>query len=223
LAFTYSWSDGIELVRAYGRNIPVDKIDAQICDAVSAEMWAAYPWRDTCTAIPPFMLFDDQQDYDLPPLIWKLVEAQITRLTPAPGTAYEPLNILKSIPSNLRQAHPMQIRGIAMDAKVGLFRLSDRPYITGAETFQLDGLFQRKHERVTDIAQDMWFDDQLYQVAQEGLLYWGYKLGDRAQAAENQYKVFRMKIKEQAMIEDQGSGDSIYPAEGSIGSDCGGL
>lgn len=218
MGFTYAWSDAIEIVRAYGRQIPVDKISAQICDSVSAEMWGAFPWRDSCTALPPFALENDTQDYSVPPLIFKMVSAQIARLTPGDAIAYEPLVIKESLPLTYQSVHPSQIHGISLERGVGQLRLSNRAYVIGDETFEVSGVFQMKHQRVVSVNQDMWFDDQLYHVAQEGLLYWGYKLADRAADAKAQYMLFRNKLKEQAMNEDIGSSDVIYPAEGSIGT-----
>lgn len=220
MAFTYSWKDGIEFLRSYTRQIPVDKIGVQVCDSVSSEIWNAFPWRDTCTTIPTKILVHLQQEYDVPPLISRLVSAQISRTAPDPTTSfYDPLEVKEALPSTHGQVHPSSIRGIALERGVGLIRLDQQPFINSNEVFELNGVFQMQHTRVASVDSDMWFKDQLYHVAQEGLLYWGYKLADRVQAAKDQYTLFRAKIKEAAMMEDQGASDSIYPAEGSIGSD----
>lgn len=219
MALTYSWDEAIEFLRSYGRNIPVEKVSAQICDAVSAEIWAAKPWRDACQTLPPYTLLHDTQDYDSPPTYFKLVSGQIVRTTANQEEAYDPLQVREALPVTYQIAHPGAIRAFGMERGEGLLRLSMRPNVQDYDSFELRGTYQMQHTRVQDTSQETWFKDQLWHVAQEGLLYWGYKLGDRPAAViELQYKLFRSKIVEAWQQEDAGSDDVLYPADGTIGA-----
>lgn len=215
MAFTYAWTQAIELLKAYGRNIPIDKMGPQICDSVSSEIWSAFPWRDTCQTIPVQALSDNEQDYSVPPTVFKLVSGQIIRTGPT-TQEYEPITVVENLPYNCR-AHPQFIRQFSLERGVGLMRLSYRPAVGATEAFELRGTYQMQHRRITDISQDCWFKDQLWHVAQEGLLYWGYKLADSPGRAEKQYRLFRTKIIDAWNQEDAGSADNVHPEDGSIG------
>lgn len=218
MAFSYKWSDGIAWLKAYARNIPVAKIDAQACDAVSSELWSMYPWKDTCQTLPTYTLLDGVQDYDSPPTFFRLISGQITRTLPGDAEAYDPLDVVENLPINYRKVHPSGIRLFGSERGVGLIRLSARPIVESTEEFLLDGTYQFQHTRVIDVNSPCWFKDQLWHVAQEGLLYHGYKLGDKPMSAvAAQYDVFRSKAREAWQQEDAFSSDSIYPMEGSIG------
>jgi hypothetical protein len=216
VAFSYSWESAIELLKAYGRNMPVDKISSQICDFVSSEMWSEYPWKDTCQTLAPTLLETDVQDMSVPPNIFKLVSGQIVRLTPQ-FEVYEPLGVAENLSIGW-PTHPQFIRQFSIERGEGLMRLGDVPSFAINESFELRGTYQLQHRRVTDLTQDTWFKDQLWQVAAEGLLYWGYKLGDSPRRAELQYRVFKSKLGEAWRQEDAGSSDNTSPSEGSIGA-----
>lgn len=216
MAFTYSWEAAVELLKAYGRNIPIDKIDAQICDSVSSEMWSEYPWKDTCQTLAPTLLENDAQDMSVPPNIFKLVSGQIVRLTPT-FEVYDPLTVVENLPIGW-PTYPQFIHQFSIERGEGLMRLGGIPSFNDTESFELRGTYQMQHRRITDITQDTWFKDQLWTVAQEGLLYWGYKLGDSPRRTEMQYKVFMGKLGKAWRQEDAGSSDNASPAEGSIGA-----
>lgn len=196
----------------------INKIAPSMCDFVSSEIWNAYHWRDACNTFAPQVLQDEVQDYDSPPNFFKLVTAQIVRLSPT-VFAYDPLDIKEGLPRTYQLAHPCSIRGLCLARGEGVLRLTNPVNLSGEETFELQGTYQLQHTKVTSINQETWFKDQLMHIAQEGMLYWAYKLADRGKDARDQYSVFRAKIKEASMIEDQGSTDTMYPVDGSIGSD----
>lgn len=216
MAYTYSWESAIELLKAYGRNIPIDKIDAQMCDSVSSEMWSKYTWRDTCQTIAPMLLQVDVQDMSVPPNSFKLVSGQIIRILPN-REVYEPLTVVENLPFGW-PTYPQFIKQFSLERGEGLMRLGGVPSFAASESFELHGAYQMQHRRITDVRQDTWFKDQLWHVAQEGLLYWGYKLGDSPRRAEMQWKIFQAKLGEAWRQEDAGSSDNLTPAEGSIGS-----
>lgn len=210
MAFSYTWQEAVDFLKSYARNVPVDKIDEQICDAVSSEMWSKYPWKDACQTIPPLPLLHMIQDYDSPPTFFKLVSAQIVRTAPQVDS-YEPLTIATNLPEMTIPLSPRQIRTVAYQKGEGLLRLSYPPYVNTIDAFELHGSYQLTHTRVTDLSQPTWFSDQLWNVAQEFLLYWGYKLNSNYKAAELQFKVAESKLASAWMQENQGSADIMEP------------
>lgn len=217
MALTYTWADAIDFLKSYARNIPMDKIDEKTCDAVSSEMWGKYPWKEACQTIPPESLLHMVQDYDSPPTFFKLVSAQIIRTLPQPD-AFEPLSISTNQPEMFIPMSPRQIRTISYQKGEGLLRLSYPPYVNLTDAFELHGSYQLTHTRITDLTQPCWFSDQLWHVAQEGLLCWGYKLSGNWKAAELQFKVFEGKMVSAWVQETQGSADVMEP-EINLGGD----
>lgn len=210
MAFSYSWNDAIDFLKSYARNIPMDKIGVQTCDAVSSEIWGKYPWKDACQTIPPLALEDSVQDYDSPPTFFKLVTAQIVRTLPQPDF-YEPMHVTTNLPEMGIPVSPQFIRTVAYEKGLGLLRLSHPPIVNINDAFELHGSYQLTHTRVSDLSQFTWFADQLWNVAQEGLLYWGYKLANNWKAAESQFKVFEGKMTLAWQQENQGSADFLVP------------
>lgn len=210
MAFSYTWGDAIAFLKSYVRNIPLDKLQEEQADAVSAEMWRAYPWPDTCQNIPPVPLVDSVQDYSSPPTFFRLVGGQIIRTAPS-ALQFEALSVTIALPEQTIPVTPAAIRYFAMQRGIGLLRLQFPPAINTNEAYELHGTYQLQHARVTSLNTQCWFDDSLWHVAQEGLLYWGYKLGNQARNAIDQYKVFKGKIIEAWQQVNQGSGDILVP------------
>jgi hypothetical protein len=211
MAFEYTWAAAVDFVKSYTRNIPMDKVGVMQCDAVSAEMWEAYPWHDACQAFAPQLLVDNVQDYSSPPSFYKLTNAQIIRVAPD-EFSYESLDVTRDLPETTQKVHPSQITAIGWQRGGGLIRLNYRPDLSAnTESFELRGEYQLVHPRVSDLDQRCWFSDMLWHVALEGVLYWGYKLGDRKSMAEDQYKLFRAKIDNSWIKESQGASDFLVP------------
>lgn len=211
MSISYTWQDALNFLKSYARNIPMEKVDVTTCDAVSSEMWAMYPWNEACQTIPPELLEDGVQDYDSPPTFYKLVAAQIIQTLPN-ITTFDPLTIVNvSLPEMSVPQNPGFIKSVAYQTGEGLLRLMFPARINVNEAFELHGTFQMQHTRVTDLDQPCWFTDQLWHVAQEGLLYWGYKLANNWKASGDQYKVFRGKVTDAWKNEKQGGSDILEP------------
>jgi hypothetical protein len=210
MALTYQWNDAIEFLKSYARAIPMDKIGVQTCDAVSSEMWGKFPWKDACQTIPPEPLIDSVQDYDSPPSFFKLVSAQIVRTLPQPDW-YEPLSISVNLPEMGIPIMPAYIRTVAYQKGLGLLRLANPPVVNVNDAFELHGSYQLTHTRVSSLDQAVWFSDQLWNVVQEGFLYWGYKLQGNWKGADAQFKVFENKMVQAWQQENQGSADVLDP------------
>jgi hypothetical protein len=207
----------LDFFKSYGRGIPTDKIGVQACDAVSSEMWSKFPWKDACQTIPPEPLVDSVQDYDSPPTFFKLVSAQIVRTLPQPDW-YEPLSISVNLPEMGIPIMPAFIRTIAYQKGLGLLRLANPPAVNANDAFELHGSYQLSHTRVASLDQAVWFSDQLWNVVQEGFLYWGYKLQGNWKGADAQFKIFENKMVQAWQQENQGSADVLDP-EVNLGAD----
>lgn len=218
MAFTYRWQDVIDQLKQYSRNIPLDKVSAVECDSVSSEIWHKYPFKDSCQTYPSIILQDSISDYDPPPNYFRLVSAQITRTAPSADT-YDPLSIVQELPlPSAIAVHPIYIRSIAFIKGLGRIRFSFLPIVNTNEAYQCDGQYQMEHNRVSDLGSYCWFSDSLMQVALEGILYWGYKLGNQFKYAEVQMKVFQAKIAEAWQQETRGTADVLVP-EVTLGAD----
>lgn len=220
MGFTYNWQNALDFIKASTRDLPIDKINAQICDAVSSEMWSAYPWKDACQTLPEMPLTDGEQHYDAPQSGFKLIAGQILKSSPD-AEAYEPLTVVENIPIQTLKRPPVALRRVSLERGEGRIRLDFPPDIQTGDAYVLTGVYQLQHRRIEDVSQETWFKDQLWHIALDGLLKWGYQLADRAKDSQSQYAIFRNKLKDAWMQEDQGSSESIYPADGSIGADYG--
>lgn len=211
MSISYTWQDALNFLESYARNIPMSKVDTKTCDAVSSEMWTEFPWNEACQTIPPQLLEDGVQDYDSPPTFYKLVALQIIQTLPN-ITTFDPLLIVNmSLPEMSVAQNPGFIRSAAYQSGEGLIRLSFPTTVNVNEAFELHGTYQMQHTRVIDLNQPCWFTDQLWHVAQEGLLYWAYKLANNWKASADQYKVFKGKLQTAWMKEKQGGADVLEP------------
>jgi hypothetical protein len=212
MAFTYQWQQGLDYIDSFTRKVPLDTVGIQLCDAVSAEIWNAYPWKEAVQSFAPIVLTDDVQDYSSPANFYKLISGQLLRISPS-AESFDPLFISNRLPVRTDQnVDPRYIRTLGYQKGTGLLRLSERPQINAGEVWNLIGEYQLNHSRVTDPNQYTWFGDALWHVAQEGLLYHGYKLSDRSISdVQNQYRIFRQKITEAWLEENQGSSDTLVP------------
>jgi hypothetical protein len=226
--YSYSWNDLISVGSTYGKGIPLSKVNAQICDFVSQDMYQEYPWKQTITntatgAIP---LLDSTQDYSCEaPNIMRPLKAWLMRTDVTPFESRD-LNIEKDLSVDLYPKSYLAIRAVSLQEATGLFRLDSAVNIPAGMKIDLRVDYQLDPIKVTSLSQIIWFQDHFAVVALEGLLYWVYKLSDdtRAGSAQTdaygritgyggQLGIYKAALNRMKTTEDYGFTESVFPSE----------
>jgi hypothetical protein len=226
--FSYSWNDLISVGSTYGKGIPLSRVNAQIGDFVSQDMYNEYPWKQTITntangAIP---LIDSVQDYTcFAPNINRLLKAWLIRTDVTPNEARD-LDVVKDLSVNLYPQSYVACRAVSLQQSIGLFRLDAAVTVPTGVRIELRCDYQINPTKVVSLSQIIWFDDRFAAVALEGLLYWVYKLADdtRAGAAQTdsagrligysgQLGTYKAALNKMKMAEDYGFTEMVFPAE----------
>lgn len=226
--YSYSWNDLINVGSTYGKGIPLSKVNAQIADFVSSEMYIEYPWKQTITntANGTIPLIDSTQDYTCTaPNIMRLLKAWLVRTDVTPNETRD-LDVLKDLSVDLYPRSYVAIRAVSLQQSLGLFRLDAAVNIPSGIQIELRGDYQIDPIKVADLSQVCWFQDHYAFVALEGMLYWVYKLADDARAGVTQCDAFgriiaytgQMGIYKGAlgrmkMAEDYGFTESVFPSD----------
>lgn len=226
--YSYSWQDLINVGSRYGKGIPLSKVDAQICDFVSSEMYLDYPWKDsiTNTASGAIPLIDSVQDYTAAaPNIYRLLKAWIVRTDVTPQETRD-LDVMKDLSVDLYSRSYLGIRCVSLQQSQGIFRLEAAVNVPTGVQLELRCDYQIEVIRVTSLSLPCWFRDVYAMAAIQGLLYWVYKLSDDTRAGgvtcdafgrttgyTGQYGAFRAAINQAKEAEDFGFTESVVPAE----------
>jgi len=226
--YSYSWSDLINVGSTYGKGIPLAKVNAQICDFVSQDMYQEYPWKQTITntANGTIPLLDSTQDYPcVAPNIMRPLKAAICRTDVTPMDSRD-LTIVRDLSVDLLPRSYMGISQVSLQQAVGLFRLNAAVNVPTGMKLELRVDYQIDPIKVTSLNQIIWFDDRFSIVALEGLLYWVYKLGDDTRAGSattdaynrvtgytGQLGTYKGALGRMKASEDFGFTDSVFPSE----------
>lgn len=228
MAYTYTWNDLINVGSVYAKGIPLQKVNSQICDFVSQDMYQEYPWKQTITntAQGTIPLVDSKQDYTCAaPNIMRLLKAWIRRMDVTPNEVRD-LDVKKDLSIDLYPRSYVGIRAVSLQQSLGLFRLEAAVNVPSGVQLELQCDYQIDPIKITQLSQTIWFDDRFAVVALEGLLYWVYKLSDDARAGSAQTDAFgkligytgqlgtyKAALNRMKMAEDYGFTESIFPAE----------
>jgi hypothetical protein len=204
------------------------KVNAQICDFVSQDMYIEYPWKQTITnsANGTIPLIDSTQDYPCScPNILRPLKATIWRTDTIPPTTRE-LSVVRDLGVNLYSRSFIGISEVSLQEAIGMFRLDAAVNIPTGMQIELRVDYQIDPIKVTDLNQTIWFQDHYAVVALEGLLYWVYKLADDTRAGNAQTDAFgriigytgqlgtyKGALQRMKMAEDFGFTDSVFPSE----------
>lgn len=226
MAFTYSWTDLINVGRTYGKGIPLSSVTAQICDFVSQDMYSEYPWKQTIinTAKGTIPLIDSVQD--LPcnaPNINKPLKAWLERTDVTPHDNRD-LDIANDLSVDLYPKSWYSVRSVSLQQAIGMFRLDSAVQVPSTMRIELHVDYQINPIKIVDTSQIIWFDDRFAYVALEGLLYWVYKLSDDSRAGmaqtdasgrvngySGQLGTFKAALNRMKNAEDFGSLDFLIP------------
>jgi hypothetical protein len=228
MAYTYAWNDLISVGSTYGKGIPLAKVNAQICDFVSQDMYQEYPWKQTITntANGTIPLIDSQQDYPCSaPNIMRPLKASICRTDVLPNENRD-LSIVRDLSVDMYPRSYNAISQVSLQQANGLFRLNSAVNMPQGIQVELRVDYQIDPIKVTSLSQIIWFDDRFAVVALEGLLYWVYKLADDSRAGSattdaytritgytGQLGTFKVALGRMKSSEDFGFTDSVFPSE----------
>lgn len=124
MPFTYTPSDAITLVREYTKRVPIQTVEAQLCDLVNSQMYTALPWRWCTQQISPSIVLENGvQDYQAPTHIYRLLRGRVTLYNTSPVQFIE-LDVVEYLAPELAQGGFGAIRACAMDQGSGQLRLS---------------------------------------------------------------------------------------------------
>ena len=228
MAYSYSWSDLINVGSTYGKGIPLAKVNAQICDFVSQDMYQEYPWKQTITntAAGTIPILDSQQDFPcFAPNIMRPLKATLWRTDILPPDTRE-LSIVRDLGVDLVPRSYYAISQVSLQQAIGMFRLNAAVNVPTGLQLELRVDYQIDPIKVTGLSQIIWFDDRFAVVALEGLLYWVYKLADDARAGgaitdaynrttgySGQLGTYKSALGRMKASEDFGFTDSVFPSE----------
>mgnify|MGYP007031193341 CR=1 FL=1 len=230
--FSYTWNDLIQVTSVMAKGMPLSgngiSISPQICDFVSSDMFNQYPWKQTIanTANGTIPLIDSTQDYPCSaPNIRRLVKAWIIRTDETPNEARD-LDVVNDLSVDLYPRSYVAIRAVSLQQSIGLFRLESAVNIPTGVQIELRCDYQINPIKITSLSQVIWFDDTFAHVAQKGLLYWMYKLGDDSRAGSaqtdsygriigygGQLGEYKAALNEMKMAEDYGFTQSVFPSD----------
>lgn len=232
MAFSYSGTDAINLVREYGHGIPVTAVDSQIVDIISSMIYTRRPWKWTITQISPSIaIVDGTQDYNAPAQIYRLTRCRITDTTPTPDVYHE-LTIKESLPPNLTKQSHTAIQTVAMDYPTGQLRLEAAISVSAGTTLFIDGDFQANPVKWTDLnlAANFWFPDHYFNVQIEGMKWKIYQLMDDPRAGtiviardgrrqySGQLGIFMAALESMEVSEDFGNSQGVIWPEDPLGA-----
>jgi hypothetical protein len=229
MALSYSWQDLINVGSAYAKGIPLARVNAQICDFVSSDMYIEYPWKETVTttstapALIP--LVDGQQDYSVTaPNISRILSVSLWNTSTTPSTVRD-LDLVDDLSVDLVPKAFEMIRAVALQKGTGLLRLDSAVRVPIGMLMDLRYDYQLDPTKVVSLNQDCWFHDKYAFVALEGLLYYVYKLSDDNRAGSvttdgegrqtytGQLAGWKAALNRMKMAEDYGTTDAVFPGE----------
>lgn len=228
MGYSYTWQELIDVGTAYGKGIPLSKVNAQICDFVSQDMYQEYPWKQTITntANGTIPLIDATQDYPcFAPNIMRPLKAWLVRTDVIPNEVRD-LTIVRDLSVDLAPRSYTAVAQVSLQQSIGMFRLQTAVNIPTGLQVELRCDYQIDPIKITMLGQPLWFDDRFAVVALEGLLYWIYKIADDSRAGmaqtdaanrvtgyTGQLGTFKAALGRMKSSEDFGFTDSIFPSE----------
>lgn len=226
MASTFTPQNAIDVVRKFIRDVPATSVDYQLCDIVHSKMWRFYPWRWSQSAMTAIALVDGQQDYVVTNTdVYRHLFLSLSRTDITPREYYERLSIYNDYIPDSTKVGPALIRSCAVLPLNGSIRLKSAVQISGAETWELQGRYQRNPTKITpDLLNTAWsVPDQYFEVFVEGLKwkFYDYTGNEKAGAIatdrsgrktySGQLGVFMQELSDMASDEDYGDEEAFAP------------
>lgn len=228
----------MDTARNQAKKIPISAPDQlKYCDIVSSKVWTYYPWFRSKTTIAPGLipLVDLIQDYSSPPNLYRLTKGSLVRTDTTPDEHRE-LDVMQELDVDMIARTPYAIRAISMQAAVGQLRLESAVTVPSGTTWEIRGEYQINPNKVTALTDPMWMDDQYFDIAVAGILYWLYKQSDDPRAGtaamspngqiqySGQLAEFWAFVNIMKASEDLSGIDGVFPGEPmGVGRDSTGL
>jgi len=194
-------------------------------------MYSCYPWKETITTtetapgLTP--LLNGVQDYSLfAANVYRLLNASIWNVTQVPACV-QTLNVDDQLATDLYPRSYSAIRACCIQQGIGKLRLEAAINVPTGMLLEIRYDYQINPTKITNLGQDCWFDDKWRRVADEGLLYWGYKLSDDPRAGSAQFNAvsgsfvysgqlatYKAALQEMKIATDFGSTELVFPDSG---------
>lgn len=224
--YSRKWQDVVDVANPLLKNLGgFTDMATNVCDMVSSNMYTDYPWKDTITTIArnTLPLINYKQDLSSPINLYRLTKATLLRTDVFPNWTRE-LDIVNDCAVNLTPRSPDAIRCCSQQQATGTIRLESAAAIASGVLVQLVGEYQLNPIKIISLGQELWFKDQYFSVAVEGILYWGYKLSDDVRAgnvqisrgvsvATGQMAIYGAALQKMKKDEDFPAENSLFPAE----------
>ena len=232
---TYTPAQAINLVTSFVHGVPLNDVQANVCDAVNSYIWTYYPWSWTITSLTPITLVDGQQDYNPSNSdILRLLKIRMVRTDITPNEARE-LAMLDGLGVELTRKGGLDYNtSFGYFASSNTLRLMYAASVGTGQSLQIAGEYQKAPARITDSTMNspFAFPDQYLFMFIEGLKYFIYQLSDDPRAGtiqmskngrfqqnfSGQFGVFMHHLTYAARTEDMSRGDQFQFPENNLGS-----
>lgn len=194
--------------------------------------WLRYPQpiAGSSGTVPPY---DDPSyiAYQAALASQNFVQAQ-DLLVDTPQFFFYPLDVVKTLDSNLFPNSAMSQRSITQIGNSGMWKLGSATYVPGDQPFSLFGQYQPFAPKIYDLGKVPWFPDEYLNLAQAGIEYYLLKANNDPRAGTASYADGRMQysgqiatwmseIESAAEQEREGSVDTFVP-DSELGSNWAG-
>lgn len=233
MAYTYYYSDAIQLASTNILRGVEDEKAAYLCNLALNEIWKRWDWRESIKALPPFYLLPNEQDYGSPMAVVPSDFAGLRKVWLVRLGSTPPYRQIIRVLRNLDLTHTRWLpHAISYEPAITGFRLFPRvPENVGATDYMIEGDYKCRPVKVlasTLSSTLLPIDDVYLDVWLEGLKWaaWTVSGDERAGqlvkngpvvVATGQYGKFLAKIDEMADSEGLDLGTPpLAPAESLV-------
>lgn len=225
---TYTWSQVGEFARNMGaKKIQVGTYDVMIAEAAANLIYTYFPWQfSLVNFFNSILLVPGQQDYPAPADMYRLTQSwiHVVYQPDSPDQFYN-LNVQATLTPDLNPTGFYGNGNVAFMKNFGILRLANAAQVVNQpQVAYLEGEYQPKSVKVTDMGQYLPMPDEYYPLAVEAYLYWLYKFGDDSRAGTmvkqggaveytGQLAVVKSQLQTMAGEEKVGASDTMFPSE----------
>ena len=222
-------NDAIVLAKAMNHKVPVDSVQAYVCDQVNSIIWTAYPWIWTQSTLTAINCVDGIQDYAHTQTDWyRFVSIRLvqTNLTPIEHRELDQKNHLGV--EVTQKGGIASVRVFSWEPSISKIRLDRAIQMTGTTTLQIQGEYQRTPIAITQatLGTALVQPDHYFNTFLAGVRWMFYDLADDPRAGtatevtigrkqySGQLGVFMSFIDAMKQAEDFGNGEDLnFPSD----------
>lgn len=189
MASTKNPIDAFDYARIMIKNMPLEDIQVKLVNKVAFYMWMYAPWRWTLGSVPTVTpLVNGTQDYTINYPADFMYTYRATLLV-APTPPHRNLEVVPSLETNVGfVGQPSQVSyPAAAGAVAGLVRITPKPVVPTGVVQAIIGLYKKSMTVFTSASiytAFMPFDDEWFNVFEEGVLWVAYQYADDKRAGE---------------------------------------